>query len=55
MPFKLHNYKVHASYLDCVMNATAWKVKDRCYGVKYRGKNTANFNSFGKMYPIKGL
>ena len=27
MPLKLHNCKVHASYFNCVMNATAWKVK----------------------------
>ena len=61
MPLKLYNYKVHTSYFNCVMNVTASKVKvanivcDVSYGLKYRKKVTGNHNSFGKMYPIKGL
>ena len=43
------------------MNATAKKVKVGdmfvifLYGVKCREKITANYNSFGEMYPMKGL
>ena len=28
MSLKLYNYKVHKSHFDCVMTATAWKLKD---------------------------
>ena len=27
MTLKLYNYKVHTSYVDGVMNVTAWKMK----------------------------
>ena len=61
MPLKLYNYKVYTSYFDCVMNPTTWKVKVAnmfvvcSCGVKYNEKITANYNSFGKMCPVKGL
>ena len=56
----------YTSHFDCVMKATAWKMKvanmfdmqkSRCwsYSVKCREKITANYNSFEKMNPIKGL
>ena len=54
-------YKSVNKFFDCVMNATAKKVKVGdmfvifLYGVKCRKKITANYNSFGEMYPMKGL
>ena len=52
---------VHTSYFDCVMKATALKVKvTNMFGMliiwgKVYKKITSIYNSFEKMNPIKGL
>ena len=61
MPLKLYNYKVRTSYFVCIMNVTAWKLKienivrDVFILFKIQEKITWNYNSFRKMYPVKGL
>ena len=46
---------VHTSYFDCVMKATAWKMKVWSLLGKIQKHFSANYNFFEWMNPIKGL